>query len=206
MTVPSISEHVHAADWHEREAEDLFGLVFEGHPKLGEFVLHEEWPEGVNPMRNGFDASQPLTMREVDPQWQPATIVEAPGAFGMPIGPVFSDFAEVRALPARDRRRGRDRHRPALLLQVSRRREDRRRPSCRQGPAPRRAFLRQFGVLARPRLLPGDRNRSAGSRCRRGHARFAPSSQSSSDCAITRRRSPESAAPRLSRWRPARRR
>jgi formate hydrogenlyase subunit 5 len=95
MTVPSITDRVHAADWHEREAEDLFGLVFEGHPKLGEFVLHEEWPEGVNPMRRGFDASQPLTMRELDPKWQPETIVEAPGAFAMPVGPVFSDFAEA---------------------------------------------------------------------------------------------------------------
>jgi formate hydrogenlyase subunit 5 len=95
MTVPSITEHVHAADWHEREAEDLFGLTFEGHPKLGEFVLHEEWPEGVNPMRRAFDASQPLTMRELEPEWQPPTIVEAPGAFAMPIGPVFSDFAEA---------------------------------------------------------------------------------------------------------------
>ena len=94
-TVPSITGHVHAADWHEREAEDLFGLTFEGHPKLGEFVLHEEWPEGVNPMRRAFDASQPLTMRELEPQWQPPTIVEAPGAFAMPIGPVFSDFAEA---------------------------------------------------------------------------------------------------------------
>ncbi len=95
MTVPSISERVHAADWHEREAEDLFGLVFLGHPKLGEFVLHEEWPEGVNPMRKGFDASQPLAMREPDPTWQPETILEASGAFAMPIGPVFSDFAEA---------------------------------------------------------------------------------------------------------------
>jgi Ni,Fe-hydrogenase III large subunit/Ni,Fe-hydrogenase III component G len=95
MTVPSISERVHAADWHEREAEDLFGLVFEGHPKLGEFVLHEEWPEGVNPMRKAFDAREPLAMREPDPRWQPDTIVQAPGAFAMPIGPVFSDFAEA---------------------------------------------------------------------------------------------------------------
>ncbi len=95
MTVPSISDRVHAADWHEREAEDLFGLAFAGHPKLGEFVLHEEWPEGVNPMRKAFDASQPLAMRELDPKWQPQTIVEAAGAFAMPIGPVFSDFAEA---------------------------------------------------------------------------------------------------------------
>src|SRR5450755_4219957 len=29
---PSVVEWIHAADWHEREAEDLFGLHFEGHP------------------------------------------------------------------------------------------------------------------------------------------------------------------------------
>jgi Ni,Fe-hydrogenase III large subunit/NADH:ubiquinone oxidoreductase subunit C len=92
--VPTISHVVHAADWHEREAEDLFGLVFEGHPRLGGFVLHEEWPEGVNPMRKDFDAARPYTHREVDPEWRPVTIVETPGAFTMPIGPVYSDFAE----------------------------------------------------------------------------------------------------------------
>jgi formate hydrogenlyase subunit 5 len=93
-SVPSISHAVVAADWHEREAEDLFGIVFEGHPGLGEFVLHEEWPEGINPMRRSFDARQRLEMREADPRWDAPTIVEAPGAFAMPIGPVFSDTAE----------------------------------------------------------------------------------------------------------------
>lgn len=92
--VPSISGVIHAADWHEREVEDLFGLTFEGHPRLGEFILHEDWPEGVNPMRPGFDARLRLELRTPDPTWEPPTIVLAPGAFSMPIGPVFSDFAE----------------------------------------------------------------------------------------------------------------
>jgi formate hydrogenlyase subunit 5 len=93
-SIPSISTIVPAADWHEREAEDLFGLMFEGHPRLGEFILHEDWPEGVNPMRRTFNARQPLQHRQADATWEPPTIVEAPGAFAMPIGPVFSDFAE----------------------------------------------------------------------------------------------------------------
>jgi formate hydrogenlyase subunit 5 len=93
-SVPSISHAVVAADWHERETEDLFGIVFESHPRLGEFVLHEEWPEGINPMRRSFDARQRLEMRESDPRWEARTIVEALGAFAMPIGPVFSDTAE----------------------------------------------------------------------------------------------------------------
>jgi Ni,Fe-hydrogenase III large subunit/Ni,Fe-hydrogenase III component G len=94
--VPSISGLVHgpSADWHEREVEDLYGLTFEGHPRLGEFILHEDWPEGVNPMRHSFNARQRLEHRHPDPRWEAPTIVTAPGAFAMPIGPVFSDFAE----------------------------------------------------------------------------------------------------------------
>lgn len=94
--VPSVVGLVQgpSADWHEREVEDLFGITFEGHPRLGEFVLHEDWPEGVNPMRRDFDARQHVDLRQPDPRWQPPTIVTAPGAFAMPVGPVFSDFAE----------------------------------------------------------------------------------------------------------------
>lgn len=92
--VASIGDAVHAADWHEREAEDLFGLEFVGHPKLGEFVLHEDWPEGVNPMRKDFDAQQLQRARERAARWQPPAIVQSPGAFIMPIGPVYADFAE----------------------------------------------------------------------------------------------------------------
>lgn len=95
-TVPSVVGLLHgpSVDWHEREVEDLFGITFEGHPRLGEFILHEDWPEGVNPMRHGFDARQQPIHRDPDPRWEPPTVVEAPGAFAMPIGPVFSDFAE----------------------------------------------------------------------------------------------------------------
>jgi len=92
--VPSISNEVHAADWQEREAEDLFGLIFKEHPRLGDFILHEEWPEGVNPMRTEFDSLKPYAHREVEPDWRPVRIVQNPGAFMMPIGPIYSDFAE----------------------------------------------------------------------------------------------------------------
>jgi Ni,Fe-hydrogenase III large subunit/Ni,Fe-hydrogenase III component G len=94
VAIPSISGIVHAADWHERETEDLFGVIFTGHPRLGDFVLHEEWPEDVKPMRSGFNANVPYRRRELDPEWRPQSIVQAPGAFMMPIGPVYSDVAE----------------------------------------------------------------------------------------------------------------
>jgi formate hydrogenlyase subunit 5 len=94
--VPSVVDLFYGPsfDWHEREVEDLFGLHFEGHPRLGEFILHEDWPEGVNPMRRDFNAGKRFEPRAMEPKWEPPTIVTAPGAFAMPIGPVFSDFAE----------------------------------------------------------------------------------------------------------------
>jgi formate hydrogenlyase subunit 5 len=92
---PSVSEVIHAADWHEREAEDLFGLVFEGHPRLGDFVLHDDaWQEGLAPMRKEFDAAKAPPLRTPNPDWRPQRIVHAPGAFGMSIGPVYSSICE----------------------------------------------------------------------------------------------------------------
>jgi formate hydrogenlyase subunit 5 len=89
--VPSISKLVHAADWHEREVEDLFGLVFEGHPRLGDFVLHDDaWHEGIAPMRKSFVAGEPVLHRQPDLTWKPRQIVEEAGAFSMPIGPIYS--------------------------------------------------------------------------------------------------------------------
>ncbi len=92
---PSVSELIHAADWHEREVEDLFGLAFEGHPRLGDFVLHDDaWQEGLAPMRREFDAAEAASLRAPKPDWRPRRIVHAPGAFGMPIGPVYSGICE----------------------------------------------------------------------------------------------------------------
>ncbi len=92
---PSVSVAVHAADWHEREAEDLFGLVFEGHPSMGDFILHDDvWQEGVAPMRSRFDPVSALANRKPRHDWRPKRVVDVPGAFVMPIGPVFSGTEE----------------------------------------------------------------------------------------------------------------
>ncbi len=94
-TFPSASARVHAADWHEREAEDMFGLVFEGHPRLGDFILHDDvWQEGVEPMRRAFDPERAIAERRPREDWRPRRVVEAPGVFVMPVGPVYSGEAE----------------------------------------------------------------------------------------------------------------
>jgi formate hydrogenlyase subunit 5 len=95
VTFPSIVKFVHAADWHEREAEDLFGLAFEGHPRLGDFILHDDaWQENLEPMRRHFDPQAAMLQRRSDTDWRPRRIVEEPGAFVMPIGPKYSGVTE----------------------------------------------------------------------------------------------------------------
>ncbi|HVU07958.1 MAG TPA: NADH-quinone oxidoreductase subunit C [Verrucomicrobiae bacterium] len=92
---PSIVKFVHAADWHEREAEDLFGVHFEGHPRLGDFILHDDaWQENVEPMRRNFNAQAALQHRKPDEAWRPRRVVQEPGAFAMTVGPKYSGVTE----------------------------------------------------------------------------------------------------------------
>ncbi len=41
--LPSVSGIWRVADWHEREAYDLFGIRFEGHPDLRRILLPDDW-------------------------------------------------------------------------------------------------------------------------------------------------------------------
>lgn len=49
---PSITPVFPGANWHEREAHEMFGIVFEGHPRLVNLYLSEDF-EG-RPLRKSF--------------------------------------------------------------------------------------------------------------------------------------------------------
>ena len=68
-TLPSVTNVAIASDWFEREIEDLFSIRFIDHPRLGDFVLHED-------------------------QWHAKRVLEEEGAFVMTVGPVYSGEAE----------------------------------------------------------------------------------------------------------------
>jgi NADH-quinone oxidoreductase subunit C len=68
------------ADWHEREAWEMYGLVFDGHPSLRHLYLPSEF-EG-HPLRKDY----PLLAREVKP-WPGLVDVE----------PMPGDDAEAEA-------------------------------------------------------------------------------------------------------------
>jgi NADH-quinone oxidoreductase subunit C len=51
--VPSICKIFPSAEWEEREAYDMFGIVFTGHPDLRRILLPEDWPFSP-PLRKDF--------------------------------------------------------------------------------------------------------------------------------------------------------
>jgi NADH-quinone oxidoreductase subunit C len=59
LHVPSVTGVWATANWHEREAYDFYGIVFDGHPDLTRILLPEDW-EGW-PLRK----DSPLGYQEV---------------------------------------------------------------------------------------------------------------------------------------------
>lgn len=50
--IPTVSHIWKTADWHEREAYDLYGILFEGHTDLRRILLPDDW-EGF-PLRKDY--------------------------------------------------------------------------------------------------------------------------------------------------------
>lgn len=67
-TVPSVTAIWDGANWHEREAYDLFGIVFEGHPNLRRIMMTDDWVG--HPLRKDYVYQDPPWLVEAARQRQ----------------------------------------------------------------------------------------------------------------------------------------
>ena len=88
---PSITPHIHAAQWYEREIRDMFGLIANGHPDLRRLVRHEHWPKGTHPLRKDFMWNTVLERQQGQYAFRH---IEGEGVFEVPVGPIHAGIIE----------------------------------------------------------------------------------------------------------------
>ena len=87
----SLTNALPAANWQEREIQDLFGLRLEGHPNPRRCALHDDWPE-VHPLRKDFKLNTVLP--PFQGERHKFREVEGEGVFHVPVGPVHAGIIE----------------------------------------------------------------------------------------------------------------
>lgn len=68
LRLSSVSGIWSGANWHEREAFDLFGIVFEGHPDLRRIMMTEDW--SGHPLRKDYVFEEPRWLVDLATQRQ----------------------------------------------------------------------------------------------------------------------------------------
>jgi Ni,Fe-hydrogenase III component G len=80
-----------AANWAEREIQDMLGIPLRNHPDPRRLVLADDWPEGLHPYRRDMPSDfHPPSQPGHGPELKPPP----PGATVVPIGPFFPVLEE----------------------------------------------------------------------------------------------------------------
>ncbi len=88
---PSLTPTFHEASIYERKIKSLFGLEPRGHPDPRPLILHENWPEGIFPLRKDFDWR---TRPETASGEFPFRKLGGEGIYEIPVGPVHAGIIE----------------------------------------------------------------------------------------------------------------
>lgn len=88
---PSIAMKFTAAFRFERKINCLMGVTPSGHPDLRPWILHEDWPRAVYPLRKSFDAKSFVPRVDGRYAWIQAAGEEV---HEIPVGPVHAGIIE----------------------------------------------------------------------------------------------------------------
>ena len=53
-SIESVTPMIPAAEWIEREIQDILGIEIKNHPNMRRLILADDWPEGVYPLRKDY--------------------------------------------------------------------------------------------------------------------------------------------------------
>ena len=88
---PSLTPSLHEACNYERLILTFFGLTPTGHPDMRPLNLHENWPQGVYPLRKDFDWQ---TRPEAAHRTYAFQKVRGEGIYEIPVGPIHAGIIE----------------------------------------------------------------------------------------------------------------
>lgn len=88
---PTLFPEIHEAWNFERKIKTFFGLTPAGHPDQRPLILHEDWPEGVYPLRKDFDYKTKTAKASGHYEFNR---VEGEGIYEIPVGPVHAGIIE----------------------------------------------------------------------------------------------------------------
>ena len=91
LSYPSIAMAVPAATLHEREIQDMFGIIPTNNPDTRPLVLHDHWDKDVFPLRKDFDLNTKIPRQEREYSFLK---VQGEGICEIPIGPVHAGIIE----------------------------------------------------------------------------------------------------------------
>ncbi len=88
---PSLTPEIHEASTYERKIKTFFGLEPVGHPNPRTLILHENWPNGLFPLRKDFNwQTRPAEAKEHFEFYK----IEGEGIYEIPVGPIHAGIIE----------------------------------------------------------------------------------------------------------------
>jgi len=88
---PSVVKRIHEASVFEKKIKTFFGLEPIGHPHSTPFILQENWPDNVYPLRKDFSWNTRVPMANRKEHF--ATF-KGEGVYEIPVGPVHAGIIE----------------------------------------------------------------------------------------------------------------